>query len=104
MPLAPSHPQSVDSIKASIQKELTLVFDRCAGSPDGGPWWLEGPIHHRNHSQIFLLRHAREPSPLVVKWYCHDTDMSRAPEEAARQYHVMKSIHQELGNHGIFCC
>src|SRR5437868_2473190 len=104
MSLYPSRLGSMNSIKASIQNELACVFDRCAGSPDGGPWWLEGPIFHRNHSQIFLLRHARETAPLIVKWYCHDSDMSPAPEEAARQYHVMKNIHRELGNHGLFCC
>jgi hypothetical protein len=104
MSASPSPPGSIHSIKASIQEELASFFDGCAASLDRDQWRLEGPIHHRNHSQIFLLRHARETAPLIVKWYCHDSDMSPAPEEAVHQYQVMKKIHHELGDSGLFCC
>lgn len=104
MSASPSPPGSIPSVKASIQEELASFFDGCAASLDRDQWRLEGPIYHRKHSQIFLLRHAREKAPLIVKWYCHDSDMSPAPEEAVRQYQVMKKIHHELGDRGLFCC
>jgi hypothetical protein len=104
MSASPSPPGSIHSIKASIQEELASVFDGCAALPDRDEWRLEGPIYHRNHSQIFLLHHARETAPLIVKWYCHESDMSAAPEEAVHQYQVMKKIHRELGDYGLFRC
>ncbi len=104
MSASPSPLGSIPSIKALIQEELASVFHGSGASEDRDDWRLEGPIYHRNHSQIFLLRHAREAAPLIVKWYCHDADMSPDPEEAAHQYQVMKNIHRQLGDYGLFSC
>src|SRR5258708_346091 len=101
MPRPAAEPEMTGASKELIANELSSILgDGALGSTR--LWNLEGPLFKRSSSFIFLLRHAAEPSPLVVKWYYDNAEKLPAPDFARDQYDALRKTSLELGNNGIF--